>query len=222
MTTYTGYMTTNNNATISASTGLMLDNVATTATLTNKNTNLTAGTTQWVRVFPLGTGVSQTGAGAQSAPSDTCWVDNSAAIEGFNFPAGVWTFALGFELGVAGGVFTADFHFRPCQRTNAGVYTVIGDGVASGITIVSTSFTVVTAVLSASASGTFAVGDRLALVVDMNITTNTTTANMRMQAANSTTLGNVNASMQTPGFGPAGRSSSIPNGDIGMLAGIVL
>lgn len=222
MTTYTGYMTTNNNASISATTGLMLDNVSLGAALTNKNTNLTAGTTQWVRVFPLGTGTAQTGAGAQAAPSDVCWVDSTTAIETFNFVAGVWSFALGFEMGTAGGTFIADFHFRPCQRTNAGVYTVIGEAIASGITIVSTGFTVVNASVSASASGTFAAGDKLALVVDMNITTNTTTSNMRMQAANSTTLGNISASLQSPGFGPAGGVTSIPRGDIGILAGMVL
>lgn len=172
-------------------------------TLSNKNTNLTSGTTGWIMIFSQGTASAQTGAGSEIAPTTdkAGWIDDdSSGLTGQIFPAGTWQFSLGFETTTT-GTYTADIHYRAYKLTPSGpTYVLLAEAVVSAQGIISTGFTVVTGSVSATASPVFASGDKFAVDVQHNIATNGTTGNMRMQASNSATLGNVNAQVVTPGF----------------------
>jgi hypothetical protein len=184
----------------------LLENASTGGSLSNKNTNLTSGTTGWVTIYGQGNASAQTGAGSQPALGDNGWIDDATTLQTNHLNSGTWTFALGFET-TTSGTFVADFHFRFFQRTSGGSRTLIGEAIASSQTIISGSYTVLTPSISASASATFATGDRLGLDVTANITTNGTTGNLRMQASSSATLGNVNAEMVTAGYSSVTTSS---------------
>lgn len=177
----------------------MLENASTGGTLSNKNTNLVSGTTGWITLYSQGNATGQTGAGSQPALADNGWIDDATTLVGNHFIAGTWSVALGFETTTT-GTFVADFHFRFYQRSSGGTRTLIGEAIASGQTIVSGSYTVLTPSVSASASNQFASGDTVGCDVTINITTNGTTGNLRMQASSSATLGNVNAEIVTPGY----------------------
>lgn len=197
----------NQSASSTASTAdQMLENASTGGTLSNKNTNLTSGTTGWITIYSQGNPTAQTGAGSQPAMGDNGWIDDATTLQTNHLNSGSWSFALGFETTTT-GTFIADFHFRFFQRTSGGTRTLIGEAIASAQTIVSGSYTVLTPSVSASASATFATGDRLGLDVTANITTNGTTGNLRMQASSSATLGNVNAEVVTAGYSSVTTSS---------------
>ena len=183
-----------------ATSNLAMPNVATGATLTNKNTNLTASTTGWIMIFSQGTASAQTGVGSQIAPNGVGWMDDTTNLVGQQYVAGNWSFSLGFELGVA-GTFVCDVHYRAFIYNPVGpVYSQLCEAISLAQTITNASFNVVTATVAASASRAFVFGEKTYLECQLDITTNTSSANMRMQAANSGTLGNVNAQVITPGF----------------------
>src|SRR6266567_4534692 len=184
----------------------LLENASTGGSLSNKNTNLTSGTTGWITVYAQGNASAQTGAGSQPALADNGWIDDATTLQTNHLNSGTWTFALGFETTTT-GTFVADFHFRFYQRTSGGTRTLIGEAIASAQTIVSGSYTVLTPSVSASASSTFATGDRLGLDVTVNITTNGTTGNLRMQASSSATLGNTSAEAVSAGYSSVTTSS---------------
>lgn len=193
------YMTKTTSGTISTACTL-LENASTGATLSNFNTNLTSGTTGWVEIWSQGDSTAQSGAGSEPSPSGHGWCDDTTTtLSGNSFVAGTWSFALGFECTTT-GTFVADFHFRAYQRSSSGTYTLIVEAVASSQTIISSSYTVVNASTSASASNTFASTDHLYIDCIMNITTNSTTGNMRMQASSSSTVGSTSAESVTPGY----------------------
>jgi hypothetical protein len=198
MTALTLYL--NQTASVTNSTAdQLLENASTGGTLSNKNTNLVSGTTGWVTLYSQGNATGQTGAGSQPALADNGWIDDAVSLVGNHFIAGTWSVALGFET-TATGTFVADFHFRFYQRSSGGTRTLIGEAIASGQTIISTSYTVLTPSVSAAASNPFVSGDKVGCDVTINITTNGTTGNLRMQASSSATLGNVNAEIVTPGY----------------------
>lgn len=198
MTALTLYFTQTSATTVTTA-DTLLANASTGGTLSNKNTNLTSGTTGWFEVWSQGNASAQTGAGSEPAPSGHGWLLDSTLLEGNHFSAGTWSFSLPFETTTT-GTFTADIHFRAYQRSSGGVYTLIGEAVASGQSIISTAFTTVTASVSAAASNTFAVGDKLYIDDPQNLLTNGTTGNLRMQASSSATLGNTSAQVVTPGY----------------------
>ncbi|MGA8762341.1 MAG: hypothetical protein WB562_05575, partial [Candidatus Sulfotelmatobacter sp.] len=198
MTALTFYL--NQTASATASTAdQLLENASTGGSLSNKNTNLTSGTTGWITLYAQGNATGQTGAGSQPALADNGWLDDAVTLVANHFPAGTWSVALGFET-TATGTFTADFHFRFYQRSSGGTRTLIGEAIASSQTIISTSYTVLTPSVSASASNTFVSGDKVGCDVTINIITNGTTGNLRMQASSSATLGNTSAQIVTPGY----------------------
>src|SRR5579859_877328 len=197
MTALTVYLT-NFAATTVTTSNTLIENATTGASLTNKNTNLTSGTTGWVEILSQG-GTFGAGVGSEPSPSGKGWIDDGTTLEGFHFASGTWTFNLGFECTTT-GTFTADVHFRAYQRSSGGTYTLIAEATASGQTLVSSSYTVVTASVSAAASATFATGDKLYIDCLMNITTNGTTGNMRMQQSSSATVGSTSADAVTPGY----------------------
>jgi len=197
LTALTVYLT-NFAATTVTTSNTLIENATTGASLTNKNTNLTSGTTGWVEILSQG-GTFGAGVGSEPSPSGKGWIDDGTTLEGFHFASGTWTFNLGFECTTT-GTFTADVHFRAYQRSSGGTYTLIGEATASGQTIISTSYTVVSASGSFSASATFATGDKLYIDCLMNITTNSTTGNMRMQQSSSATTGSTSADAVTPGY----------------------
>lgn len=191
----------------------MLENASTGGSLSNKNTNLTSSTTGWITLYAQGNATAQTGVGSQPAMGDNGWIDDSSTLgSGSNhLNSGTWSVALGFETTTT-GTFVADFHFRFFQRSSGGTRTLIGEAIASSQTIVSTSYTVLTPSVSASASNTFASTDRLGVDVTVNILTNTTTGNLRMQASSSSTLGNTSAEIVTPGYSSVSTSTrTIPS-----------
>lgn len=199
MTALTLYLTQSTSTTASTA-DTLLENASTGGTLSNKNTNLTSGTTGWIVVYPQGNASAQTGAGSQSALDDICWLDDATTLETNHLNSGTWSFALGFETTTT-GTFTADFHFRFFQRVSGGsTRNLIGEAIASSQTIVSGSYTVLTPSVSASASNTFGTGDKLGVKVDVNILTNTTTGNLRMQASSSSSLGNASAEAVSAGY----------------------
>jgi hypothetical protein len=205
MTALTLYLNQNPSGTASTA-DQMMENASTGGTLSNKNTNLTSGTTGWVTLYSQGNGTGQTGAGSQPALADNGWLDDAITLVTNHFNSGTWSVALGFETTTT-GTFIADFHFRFYQRSSGGTRTLIGEAIASSQTIISTSYTVLTPSVSASASNTFVTGDKVGLDVTINILTNTTTGNLRMQASSSTTLGNTSAQIVTPGYSSVTTSS---------------
>jgi|SRR5579859_780002 len=197
MTALTEYLTVTVATTV-ATANTLIENATTGATLLNKNTNLTSGTTGWIEILSQG-GTFGAGVGSEPAPSAKGWIDDGTGLVGNHFSAGTWSFSLGFETTTT-GTFTADVHFRAYQRSSGGTYTLIAEATASGQTIISTSYTVVNASVSAAASATFVTGDKLYIDCLMNISTNGTTGNMRMQDANSATVGSTSAQAVTPGY----------------------
>lgn len=193
------YLTKTTSGTISTACTL-LENATTGATLGNFNTNLTSGTTGWVMIYSQGTATGQTGAGSEIAPDALGWCDDNSTLVGNHFIGGTWTFSLGFEC-TQSGTFVADFHFRS-YIYNSGTYTLICEAVATSQTIITASYTVVNASTTASPSAEFPSGSHLYIDCQMNISTNGTTGNMRMQASSSSTVGNVNAQVVTPGYSP--------------------
>jgi hypothetical protein len=198
MTALTLYLNQNPSGTASTA-DQMMENASTGGTLSNKNTNLTSGTTGWVTLYAQGNPTGQTGTGSQPALADNGWIDDAVSLVGNSFSSGTWSVSLGFET-TATGTFVADFHFRFYQRSSGGTRTLIGEAIASAQTIISTSYTVLTPSISASASNTFVTGDKVGCDVTVNITTNATIGNLRMQASSSTTLGNASAKIVTPGY----------------------
>src|SRR5579859_4426983 len=197
MTALTLYMTTTAATTVTTA-DTLLENATTGAALTNKNTNLTSGTTGWIEILSQG-GTFGAGVGSEPAPDDKGWIDDQTTLETNHYIAGNWQFSLGFETTTT-GTYTADIHYRVYQRTSGGTKTLIAEATASAQGIISTSFTVVTVSVSAAASATFATGDKTYADCIHNITVNGTTGNMRMQASSSATVGNVNAQIVTPGY----------------------
>jgi hypothetical protein len=198
MTALTWYL--NQSASATASTAdQLLENASTGGSLSNKNTNLVSGTTGWITLYAQGNATGQTGAGSQPALADNGWIDDAVTLVGNHLNAGTYSVSLGFETTTT-GTFIADFHFRFYQRSSGGTRTLIGEAIASSQTIISTSYTVLTPSVSASASNTFVSGDKAGCDVTINILTNTTTGNLRMQASSSATLGNTSAQIVTPGY----------------------
>lgn len=198
-TALTEYLTTTASGTISTANQL-LENVSTTGTLLNKNTNLTASTTGWVMINSQGTATSQTGVGSEIAPNGLGWFDDGTTLVGNQFVAGVWTFKLGFEMGTTGGTYIADVHFR-AYIYNGSTYSLICEATASSQTVTNASYNVVSAsTTTGAASSEFLTGNKLYIDCQHNITTNSTSANLRMQSSNSATLGNVSAEAVTPGY----------------------
>lgn len=194
----------------------LLENATTGATLSNKNTNLTSGTTGWVMIYSQGQATGQTGAGSEIAPNGVSWMDDGTTLVNNHFVAGSWQFTLGFEC-TTSGTFTADFHFR-AYIYNSGSYTLICEATAASQTIISASYTLVNASVSASASNQFTTGTKLYIDCQMNITTNGTTGNMRMQASSSSTVGSTSAQVVTPGYNPGGPGRIICDGYGGIFS----
>lgn len=197
-TALTVYLTETASTTVSTA-DTLLENASTGATLSNKNTNLTSGTTGWIEIWSQGDASAQTGAGSEPSPSGHGWCDDNTTLVGNSFVSGTWTFTLGFECTTT-GTFTTDVHFRAYQRSSGGTYTLICEATQTSQTLVSTSYTVLNTSVSASSSNTFASGDKLYIDVLFNIATNSTTGNMRMQASSSSTVGSVSAQVVTPGY----------------------
>lgn len=202
-TALTAYLTETADTTLTTA-DTLLENASTGAGLSNKNSNLTSSTTGWVEIYSQGNGTAQTGAGSEPAPSGHGWIDPNTTLQTNHFIAGTWSFTLLLNNSGTSGTFTADVHFRAYQRSSTGTYTLIGEAVLSGQSIVvdstNTSYTTVNASVSASASNTFQTGDRLYIDCLLNITTNTTSGNIRMKASNSSTVGSTSAQVVTPGY----------------------
>lgn len=196
----TVYGTVTTSATVSTA-NTLLENATTGATVTNKNTGLVSGTTGWVEIWAQGNASTVSGAGSEPSPSGHGWCDDTATtLAGTVFAAGTWSATLQFETTTA-GTFTADIHVRAYQRSSGGVYTLIAEMVSAGQTIINTSFTTFTVSASNVAeSNIFASTDHLYIDVLLNILSNTTTGNMRLEEANSSTLGTVNMRIATPGY----------------------
>lgn len=196
----TVYGTVTTSSTVSTA-NTLLENAATGATLTNKNTDLISGTTGWVEIWSQGNATPVSGAGSEPAPSGHGWCDDTATtLAGTVFASGTWSATLQFETTTA-GTFTADIHVRAYQRSSGGVYTLIAEMVNAGQTIINTSFTTFTvSANNVAESGIFAGTDHLYIDVLLNILSNTTTGNMRLEEANSSTLGTVNMRIATPGY----------------------
>lgn len=182
----------------------ILANVATSASLTNNNTNLVANTKGWVELWSQGNASAQSGASVKPGPSGHGWMDDSGTLTGNVLNSGQWVQLLPLEL-TATGTFVADVHVRAWEYTaSTGTYTFIAELVLFSQTLVSTSYTDVSvAVANAFASGQFASGTHLYVDCLLNILTNTTSANVRVQMANSSTAGNTSAQLTTPGFNSA-------------------
>ncbi len=210
-TALTEYCTVVASSTISTSNQIVA-NITTGGAVTNKNTNLTALTTGWVMMSPQGGGVAQSGVGSEIAPNALGWFDDSTILEGQQILAGNWQFTLGFELGSVGGLFIGDVHYRAFLY-NGVTYTLICEATAATQTITGTAFISAVATVTASASPTFATGNKLYSDTQLNITTNTTTANMRMRQSTLATIVSVNAQIVTPGFQPAPTGSVVIIGD---------
>lgn len=199
-TALTLYNTNANSGTLATTAKKLLENPSTGATASNLNTNLTSGTTGWVELWSFGNGTAQTGAGSEPAPTGQGWIDDATTLEGNHFVSGTWTWTVELETTTT-GTFVCDIHCRAYQRSSGGTYTLITEGTLTGQTVISTAYTQFTVTSAgASASNSFATGDKLYTDVIINITTNGTTGNMRVHMANSSTLGYVNVAVVSPGY----------------------
>lgn len=188
-------------ASVNASTAnKMLENASTGGTLTNKNTNLVSGTTGWVELWSQGNPSASTGAGSEPSPSGHGWLDDST-LTGNNFVSGTWTATINLETTTTGS-FVCDIHFRAFQHNVISlVDTLIAEMVLASQTVISTAFTTFNvSATGIAASNSFGSNDHLYLDCLLNITSNGTTGNMRVQMSSSATLGNVQAQLLTPGF----------------------
>lgn len=177
----------------------LLENPSTGGTATNLNTNLTSGTTGWVELWSQGDASAQTGAGSQPSPSGHGYFDDGTLLEGNHYLSGTWTSTIELETTTT-GTFVCDIHRRAYQY-HSGTYTLIAEAVVTAQTVISTAYTQFTATVSgASASSTFATGDKTYYDTTLHITTNTTTGNIRMHMSSSSTLGYANVSDVTPGY----------------------
>lgn len=204
MTTMVFYNTNTSSSTLSSTAKTLLENPSTASNATNLNTNLTSGTTGWVEMWSFGNGTSQSGAGSEPSPTGHGWIDDNTTFEGQHFAAGTWTWKVEMETSVS-GTFVADIHCRAYQRTSGGTYNLIAEGVATGQSFTSASYTTFTVTASgASASNTFGTGDKFYTDLILNITTNSASPNMRVHMAGSTTIGYVNGAatvnITTPGY----------------------
>lgn len=200
-TALTEYLTMAAASTTLSTANAIIENATTGAATSNKNTNLTAGTTGWVMMFSQSSNsVAQTGVASEIAPNALGWCDDANTLNGMQFVAGNWAFTLQFEATVA-GTYTADVHFRAYRYTPTGsIYTLICEAVATAQTIASASYTTVNASVSAAASSKFNTGDKLYIDCQHNITTNSASPNVRMNESSSATVGTVNAQVVTPGY----------------------
>lgn len=204
MTALTLYNTNTSSSTLATTAKTLLENPTTASNATNLNTNLTSGTTGWVEMWSFGNGSAQSGAGSEPSPTGHGWIDDNTTLEGNHFASGTWTWKVEMET-TTSGTFTCDIHCRAYQRSSGGTYTLIAEGTATSQTIVTASYTTFTVTASgASASNTFATGDKFYTDLILNITTNSTTGNVRVHMAGSTTVGYVNGAatvaITTPGY----------------------
>jgi len=204
MTSMTFYNTNTSSSTLATTAKTLLENPTTASNATNLNTNLTSGTTGWVEMWSFGDASAQSGAGSEPSPTGHGWIDDSTTFEGNHFASGTWTWKVEMET-TTSGTFTCDIHCRAYQRSSGGTYTLIVEGVATSQTIVTASYTTFTVTASgASASNTFATGDKFYTDLILNITTNGTTGNVRVHMAGSSTVGYVNGAatvaITTPGY----------------------
>lgn len=204
MSTTVTYYLTNTASAVLATANQMLANVATSATLTNNNTNLVANTKGWIELWSQGNASAQTGASVKPGPSGHGWMDDSGTLTSNVLNSGQWVQLLPLEL-TATGTFVADVHVRVWEYTaSSGTYTFIAELLLSSETLVSTSYTDISAqVANAFASGQFASGQHVYIDCLLNILTNTSSANVRVQMANSSTAGNTSAQLTTPGYNSA-------------------
>src|SRR6266567_1116148 len=199
-TSLTLYNTNASSTTLSTTAKTLIENPSTGATSTNLNTNLTANTTGWIELWSFGNASAQTGAGSEPSPSAHGWIDDQVTLEGNHFVSGNWTWTVEIET-TATGTFVCDIHCRSYQRSSGGTYTLITEGTLTGQTVISTAYTQYTITsIGAAASNTFSTGDKLYTDVLLNITSNSTSSNMRVHMSSSSTLGYSSVSLVSPGY----------------------
>lgn len=199
MTALTLYLTTSTATTVSTADLLV---TTTGGGLTNKNT--TIGTnTGYVEIHSQGAGSPTFGASLPN-PSGNGWLwdDTTLADNAAILPAGSWTSNISLRL--SAGTIVADIYLRVYVRASNGVYGNKSTLTLMGQTIGSTSFTNYSpAHTTSSNSSSFQSGDQLYADLILNITSNSTgssTAVLKINNANSSTLGNTSAQIVTPGY----------------------
>lgn len=198
------YYLTNTASVVLATANQILANVATSASLTNNNTNLQPNALGWVELWSQGNASAQAGASVKPGPSGHGWIDDSSALTANVWNSGNWVQTLPLET-TATGSFIADIHIRVWKyNSSSSTYTFIAEAILPGQTVISTAYTnEVVSALNAAASGQFASGEHTYTDCLVNILTNGTTGNVRMRMASSSTAGNTSAQLATPGFNTA-------------------
>lgn len=136
-------------------------------------------------------------------PNDTGWLWSNTTLADNNasFSPGTWTSTM--TLQTNSGSITADLYTRVYRRASNGTFYPIVVMHSGGQTITSTETHYTVTATTTSASDSFQTGDQLFMDQVIRITTNTTNSNttvVKTYVSNSSTLGNTNGQVVTPGY----------------------
>lgn len=188
------------------------------------NTNVTQDYTQlgtstgWGEIYAQGTASSWPASGAIGSPSGNGFMLESSVLNlaGNTIASGSWSatcrLSIGHTDGTLGGTITADLHMR-AYKYSSGTYTQIIDMSSTGLTIPTTSGSIVSYTVSGSTgSGTaFTTGQLLYCDLWLNVTANVTADTVRQVRLNrlsTNSTGDTNAQFVTPGYSATPAASS--------------
>lgn len=168
---------------------------------TNKNTTV-GKNTGYGFLDPQGSG-SFAASSTIPDPNDTGWLwnDTTLADNNASFSPGTWTSTMTLQTNASS--VTADLYTRVYRRASNGTFYPIVTMHSGGQTINTTETHYTVSGTTTSASDSFQTGDQLFMDQLVRITVNTTNSNttvIKTYVSNSSTLGNTNGQVVTPGY----------------------
>lgn len=199
MTALTTYFTTSSASTVTT------DNKLVTTSgggVTNKNSTL-GKATKYGEIFSQGTTNAWYAGSSAPNPDDHGWLWDSTTLadNSASFSAGTWTATINLNLNTSS--ITADLYVRAYRRASNGTFYPIVTMSLTGQTITSTQTNFTLTGTTSSASATFQTGDLLYMDQIVNVKTNTVNSStlvIKTNIANSSTQGNTESQVVTPGY----------------------
>lgn len=202
MAAQTLYLNRTATVTLTTAAGLVTSPPAAESSLTSLKT--AKNTANWGTFWALAANTTWQNAVSEAAFGDVHgFLLDDTSLEGLTADAGTWSATM--KVSSSSGTLTGVLHVRVGKRSSAGVYTEIVN-----MAVASQGYTSTPSVVTCSGSGAvtaFAVGDKLYVQVDLQITANTSSATTA--TTNLYLNGGANESIVTPNISGAAPASLV-------------